>query len=50
MPSRAWAATRRLLKGDVDEILARQGAMFRERRQSAEVRAIFAAFLAERRR
>jgi enoyl-CoA hydratase/carnithine racemase len=52
-PVQALAATRRLLKGDLDEILARkdqESAIFNERLHSEEAQAIFAAFLAGSRR
>jgi len=52
-PVQALAATRRLLKGDLDEILARkdqESAIFNERLQSQEAQAIFAAFVAGSRR
>jgi enoyl-CoA hydratase/carnithine racemase len=52
-PAQALAATRSLLKGDLDEILARKDqerAIFNERLQSQEAQSIFAAFLAGSRR
>jgi enoyl-CoA hydratase/carnithine racemase len=52
LPPEAVAASRRLLRGDSDEIIARideEAALFRARLQSQEARAAFAAFFERKR-
>ena len=52
LPAEAMTAARRLMRGSPDEVVARideEARVFKERLQSAEARAAFAAFLARKR-